>query len=232
MNGCTFRLVDSAKTAAALSELLDRVWGGTQLVAPELVRAMAFSGGYAVLVQDGELVIGGSLGWIGLRDGCTVLHSHATGIVAAHRDRGIGLALKHHQREWAIRAGIAEIRWSFDPLVRRNAWFNLARIGAKVLAYERDFYGQMLDVTNRDGPSDRLIVGWSTAIEPVVGPVSAGPADVVIEIPDDIVRLRRDDPAAALAWRLALRDSLADRLETGHVLRGVDRAGSYVLSPR
>ena len=48
------------------------------------------------------------------------------------RGTGIGRAIKLHQREWAAANGIATIVWTFDPLVRRNAWFNIAVLGADV----------------------------------------------------------------------------------------------------
>lgn len=229
MSAYSFHFIDSAPRARELSDLFDTIWGGSNLIAAELIRAVAYGGGYAATVYDGDIAIGGSLGWIGIDDGPPVLHSHATGIAAEYRDRGVGLALKHHQRDWAVKRGVGEIRWSFDPLVRRNAWFNLARLGAEVIAYEPDFYGPMFDSMNAVGPSDRLIVGWPTVVEPVTGPVIAELGDLIVETPADIVALRRDDPPSALAWRMRLRDTLEPALARGRRMRGVDQSGSYVL---
>ena len=56
-----------------------------------------------------------------------VLHSHITG-VAPGQHRGIGFPLKVHQQAWALACGVPEVVWTFDPLVARNAWFNLAKL--------------------------------------------------------------------------------------------------------
>jgi predicted GNAT superfamily acetyltransferase len=48
-------------------------------------------------------------------------------------------------------------------------------------------------------------------------------------VPDDIVALRRDDPALARAWRLAVRDALKTAFDAGYRISGVTRTGWYVL---
>ena len=50
--------------------------------------------------------------------------------------------------------------WTFDPLVRRNAHFNLAVLGATVDEYLVDFYGPLPDAVNAGDESDRLLVVW------------------------------------------------------------------------
>ena len=44
------------------------------------------------------------------------LHSHIAGVIRGPW-RNVGFALKLHQRAWALRRGIAEIAWTYDPLV-------------------------------------------------------------------------------------------------------------------
>ena len=53
--------------------------------------------------------------------------------------QGIGLALKWHQRRWCLDRGIRTVEWTYDPLVARNGWFNLTKLGARAVAYEVDF---------------------------------------------------------------------------------------------
>jgi predicted GNAT superfamily acetyltransferase len=48
-------------------------------------------------------------------------------------------------------------------------------------------------------------------------------------VPQDIVALRRDEPAVAKAWRLALRDALTRMLSAGYEITGATRDGWYVL---
>jgi len=33
------------------------------------------------------------------------------------------------------------IAWTYDPLIRRNAYFNLVKLGARPVEYLRNFYG-------------------------------------------------------------------------------------------
>jgi hypothetical protein len=68
----------------------------------------------------------------------SALHSHVTGVVDSMRHAGVGRAIKLHQRDWAAERGLDWITWTFDPLVRRNAWFNIAILGADVHSYLPD----------------------------------------------------------------------------------------------
>ena len=89
------------------------------------------------------------------------LHSHITGILPGVRRTGLGRAMKLHQRAWAADHGLAWVTWTFDPLVRRNAWFNLDVLGAEVHEYLVDFYGPIDDAINAGDESDRLLVAWA-----------------------------------------------------------------------
>ncbi|GAA1896234.1 hypothetical protein [Actinomadura bangladeshensis] len=42
----------------------------------------------------------------------------------------------------------ASVIWTFDPPVRRNAHFNLAKLGARAEAYLENHYGQLPDAIN------------------------------------------------------------------------------------
>ena len=65
------------------------------------------------------------------------------------------------------------IVWTFDPLVARNAWFNLARLGALPTGYLEDFYGPMTDAINAGMASDRLLLTWRLD-DPAVAAACAG----------------------------------------------------------
>ena len=112
-------------------------------------------------------MLASSLGFFCAPDRFT-LHSHATAVMAAGRGRRIGWAVKLHQRCWAMAAGLDTITWTFDPLVRRNAWFNLAKLGARPAAFEVDFYGAIADAVNAGDESDRLVLAWQLRSERVV----------------------------------------------------------------
>jgi predicted GNAT superfamily acetyltransferase len=88
------------------------------------------------------------------------MHSHITGVLTGTAGKGVGSALKWHQRQWALERGLSRISWTYDPLVARNSFFNLTRLGARPEAYFVDFYGLMDDGPNRGQPSDRLEIVW------------------------------------------------------------------------
>ncbi|HTN80167.1 MAG TPA: GNAT family N-acetyltransferase [Acidimicrobiales bacterium] len=225
------REVSSPAECAAVSTLFTSIWGGHQHIPPELARAIVESGGYVVAARRGEEMVGGSVAVVGQSDGHVHLHSHITGVVPGEQGQGVGLALKRHQRDWARARGMPRIVWTFDPLVRRNAFFNLARLGARAIRYEVDFYGPVRDAINGDDETDRLVVEWSTSGHEGLGPVRAS-SSVTVATPPDIVLLRSTDPHAARAARLEVRSALGERMASGWTVVGIDEHGSYVLRPR
>nr|WP_232320010.1 GNAT family N-acetyltransferase [Herbidospora daliensis] len=206
----------------ALHGVFDEIWRPDPANPPvtvELMRAFSHAGNYvAGAFVDGRLA-GGSVGFCSPPREAT-LHSHVTGVVAP----GAGLALKRHQRSWALARGIATITWTFDPLVRRNAYFNLVKLGARPERYYENFYGEMADGVNAGDESDRVLAVWR-----LTDPRPADDGVVVVALPEDIERLRRDDPAEARRWRLTVREELGGRLRDGWRVTGF-RDGGYVLA--
>ncbi len=149
----------------AVSDLFDRVWGrdaaAGRIMSPEVLTAIAHAGGQVSATFDGDQIVAATAAFVGLDDGLVFLHSHITGVLGTHTSRGVGRALKWHQRDWCLARGISHVRWTFDPLVRRNAWFNLGLLGARVLRHERDLYGPVPDARNAGAPTDRLLVDWA-----------------------------------------------------------------------
>ena len=77
------------------------------------------------------------------------LHSHMLATVPEWQSRGVGFALKLAQRAAALDAGFDDVRWTYDPLLARNAWFNLTKLG-------RDGDGVPARVLRRDDrPAER-----------------------------------------------------------------------------
>ena len=112
------------------------------------------------------------------------LHRHIAGVSRAATGRSIGFALKLHQRAWALGHGVSEVAWTFDPLVSRNAYFNLTKLGALPDEYLPNFYGPMADGINAGDDSDRLLVRWRLR-DPLVALACAGdgtPASVADEL--------------------------------------------------
>jgi len=250
-------LTDPAELQAA-NDLWTQTWGAPEAsLTADVLRALAHAGGYVGgAFRDGELV-GAGAGWLGRDDvgGPLHLHSHIVGVRPGQQRTGVGLAVKLHQREWALGQGIHQMRWTFDPILARNAAFNLGRLGALPLAYHPDFYGELDDDYNAGDPTDRVVVAWELdrpwpppavsadeavavlASDAASAPSRSSPegAELIrVEIPSDYVALRRRDPATASAWRSALRECLAGALAEGWAAAGWQplvgtTAGGYLL---
>jgi predicted GNAT superfamily acetyltransferase len=212
--------------------LMRDVWGMSEpLVTLEMLTAIAHSGGYVAAAFDGDRMVGASVGFLADHHGERALHSHVTGVVDSMRHAGIGRSIKLHQRDWAAERGLAWITWTFDPLVRRNAWFNIAILGADVDAYLPSFYGTMTDAINAGDESDRLLMAWDVSV-----PIPERPRDgsdvadpLFVATPPDVVELRRRDPSAVRTWRRATRDALTAALDARRRVLGFTRDGSYVI---
>ena len=233
-------LVADAEEMAEAVEVFDAVWGSaTPVITVELLVAIAHGGGYVAVARESGsgtrpgCAVGASVGFLARHEGQPALHSHVTGLIPSARGTGLGRAIKLHQREWARANGVQQIVWTFDPLVRRNAWFNIAVLGADVREYLPSFYGAMTDVINAGDESDRLLVAWNVR-QPVLdtprdGRGAADSRAVLVPTPDDIVELRRTDDAAVARWRAATRTALTDALTAGRPIVGFTRAGEYVI---
>jgi predicted GNAT superfamily acetyltransferase len=235
------RLLTDADDMVMIGEVFQQVWGSmTELVRIEMLMAVSHSGGYVVGAFDTSRhsdshpngqILGASVALLATHHGKPALHSHVTGILPGARSTGLGRAMKLHQQSWARARGIEWIVWTFDPLVRRNAWFNIAILGAEVHEYLPRFYGTMTDAINAGDESDRLLVAWSTATDPAA-PLrdgTGGAAHSFIPTPNDIVALRRTDPAAVATWRASSREALTTALDSGRQVVGFTRNGEYVI---
>jgi predicted GNAT superfamily acetyltransferase len=99
-------------------------------------------------------------------------YSHMTAVDKDFQSYGIGAKLKWSQREKALEKGVEFIKWTFQPVMARNAFFNLEKLGAIVSHYESNFYGTDYSNSNEsDGKlgldSDRLFAEWRLQSEKV-----------------------------------------------------------------
>jgi len=228
----TVRTISDRDEFLAHDALMQAVWGvPASLVTVEMLSAISHSGGYVSAAFAQGQMVGASVGFLADHHGERALHSHITGVVDSMRHAGIGRAIKLHQRQWAVDRGLRWIIWTFDPLVRRNAWFNIALLGADVGAYLPSFYGTMNDAINAGDESDRLLVVWDVQAALPDRPRDGNDlADaLLVPTPSDIVALRRDDPAAVAAWRFDTREALSTALDRGQRVVGFTRDGAYVI---
>lgn len=146
----------------AVVALLDDVWGREvgHAVPRDLLVAMTHAGNQVTGAYRDARLVGATAALLGRHDDVLHLHSHITGVRTGVQGRGVGWALKQHQRAWALQRGITQVRWTFDPLVRRNAVFNLVKLGARPVAFLENCYGALEDELNRGLPTDRLLIVW------------------------------------------------------------------------
>lgn len=210
------------------ADVLRSVWAGDRdAMPPNLMRALAHSGNYVVGLYDGQRMVGASIAFFAA-PAARSMHSHITGVLPGLQSRGLGRVLKQHQREWAFARDVGHITWTFDPLVARNAHFNLRVLGARVTEYLVDHYGPMDDGVNRGDETDRIMVSWALAAPPV--PTPADDAVVAsVAVPPDIETIRREAPADAAAWRVRVREGVLSRLAEGLVIGGFDDERGYLF---
>ncbi|WP_157377069.1 hypothetical protein [Agromyces sp. Root1464] len=234
-------VVTRQATADELDGVLARfeaTWGEGRGPDRSMLQAIAHAGGtllVAVPHEHAEVagILGAALGFLGWAGGLH-LHSHMNAVDPAARGRGIGLALKLRQRAICLEHGIDEIRWTYDPLIRRNAHMNLVRLGAEVVAYRPDFYGRLGDRITGADRSDRFEVRWRldssrTARALARRPQPAWSAEGGLALDADFERLRADAPADAARLRERSREAFAAL--AGRALRPeLDAAGDYVFT--
>lgn len=252
------RIVEvSGDDADRALDLAESVWGQRPLN-DAVLRALELAGSYVSVALDAAgHQVGMCLGIVGVHDDHLHLHSHLAAVDPAHRGTGIGRALKRHQREWCLARGISTVSWTFDPLLHANARFNLHHLGARGERYLVELYGPMDDEINRGDASDRLLIRWDLDDErtvaaldhPLPAPTAVGTAGValaddggrprrgatdaaprLIATPVDAVRLRRDDPDLARAWRLAVRETMQQAFADGLRPVAVTADRSYLFA--
>jgi predicted GNAT superfamily acetyltransferase len=251
--GVELRALPAVEDADLITAVLVATWGEEQAVPREMLRALSESGNvpYGAFARDD--LVGYVLGWAGVdRDEGLHVHSHMLAALPDRRHRGIGYALKLAQRAQALDQGIEVVRWTFDPLVARNAYFNLRKLGVVADRFERAFYGEMTDAVNRGDRSDRLVVRWDLR-KPPGGPEVTDTAPGLVALSDDGPRydpppgpmnrallpipseyhaLRAADPAAASRWRDVVAEGLESSLAAGLLVTGFRPAGpaAYLLT--
>jgi predicted GNAT superfamily acetyltransferase len=211
----TYRLLHDLAELAEAAAVVCEVWDDPALATASLLRAYTHFGNPTLGAVDAEgRIVGVSVGFLAPAGGVH-LHSHITGVLPGHQHLGIGHGLKLAQRRWCLDHDIPEITWTFDPMLARNAHFNLRKLGAVVEAVLPAFYGRMDDAVNRGEVTDRLEAHWYLDDRPS----ASSPVDVArtVAIPADYARLRTTEPARAEQERSRVRSELVDAFADGLV---------------
>jgi predicted GNAT superfamily acetyltransferase len=169
-------ILETPEAMTAGEDLQRVVWPGneTDIVPAHMFLAAVHNGGLVIGAYDfsasadasakDAILVGFVFGFPGIYatpDGPRLKHhSHMLGVHPEHRDQGIGFALKRAQWQMVRHQGIDRITWTYDPLLSRNAYLNITRLGAVCNTYLREEYGEMRDGLNIGLPSDRFQVDW------------------------------------------------------------------------
>ncbi len=166
MPSWTIRLLETPEEMSAVEDLQRQVWPGseTDVVPAHLLITAVHNGGLVLGAMENEEIVGFVFGFPGIEftpDGPRPKHcSHMAGVRANYRDSGVGFALKRAQWQMVRHQGLDHITWTYDPLLSRNAYLNIARLGAVCSTYRRSEYGDMRDGLNAGLPSDRFQLDW------------------------------------------------------------------------
>jgi predicted GNAT superfamily acetyltransferase len=195
-------------------------------------------------------------GMTGVQEGRLVHWSDMLAVRPEARDTGLGSRLKEYQRE-AVRAlGVEVICWTYDPLVAKNAYLNLCRLGARPTEYVPDMYGPDTDSELHRGlGTDRFVVAWEVerpappageglpeerVLEsPVVNPLDPRGEPSLredidytlepylrVQIPADIQAVQAASLERAALWRRSTRGAFLASLERGYRVVGFHRAAA------
>ena len=214
-------------------EIFDSTWAldlGTEIT-PNLLQAMVHSGSYLSGAFIENKIVGAAFAFPATNGGLH-LHSHMTAVLPEFRDKGVGYALKIDQWNWAKEQKYSQLSWTFDPLVRRNAKLNIAKLGVDISAYHPNFYGDMPDALNAGDESDRLMVSWSTDLDAPKAReliTNLEPSDILIEIPEDIVAIRSKNQSESMKWRRQVREQFMEAFEKNGKVIGFSANNEYVV---
>jgi predicted GNAT superfamily acetyltransferase len=233
-------LGDASEYLAAV-HLQQTVWGPEETTPANQMMATAHSGGLVLGAFQGSELVGFALAWPGRSDGESLLYSHMLAVSAHTQGQGIGRALKWRQREWAMAEGYRRMAWTYDPLRRHNARFNLEVLGAEATRLIPNCYGAMTDRLNWGLDSDRFWVEWQLD-HPLVEARRLGKTlpkssdeGIWVEIPKDMEALKQADLEQARALQQHFRQAVEPLFAAGlRALAVRDRgmACAYLFSRR
>jgi len=259
IDGITIRRVRTTEEYDACVRMQHEIWGHdfTEIVPATMLKVTQLIGGVTAGAFDGNgRLLGFVFGMMGAIDGKLV---HWSDMIAVHsdaRNKGLGRRLKLFQRELLRPLGVDQMYWTYDPLVAKNAYLNIVRLGARPTEYVVDMYGADTHSALHGGiGTDRFVVAWdlprdgganaaaSAGSDPdardapianAVAPGSArGPsaklpdADVIrVEVPPDIDAVIARDVSTAAMLRESTR-----RIFTYYMDRSYRITGFSHLTP-
>ncbi len=162
----TLREFESAADYQACVELQKLTWGEnfTECVPPIIQMVGQKIGGVSAgAFDDSGKLIGFVFGLTGVKNSAIVHWSDMLAVRPEFRDKGLGIKLKHFQRELCLKNGVEVVYWTYDPLESRNANFNLNKLGVEIDEYVPNMYESSGGALHAGLSMDRCIVAWHIA---------------------------------------------------------------------
>jgi predicted GNAT superfamily acetyltransferase len=194
-----------------------------------------YAGGFTLGAFADEKLVGFVLSVPMFRGSERAFYSHMTAVKKDFQNYGIGAKLKWAQRERALRENVNYIKWTFQPVQARNAFFNLERLGTIIKIYEPNFYGTdystfagQAEVVGLD--SDRLFAEWHLKSEKVIalskGENFAETSEIVkaVEIPNDWNNLVAANPENAVSEQARVKKEFQAAFAENLICRAFERS--------
>ncbi len=201
------------------------------------------AGGFTLGAFSGGDLVGFVLSVPAFLGGEKAFYSHMTAVRKDFQSRSIGAKLKWAQRARSLAENVKFIKWTFQPVQARNAFFNLEKLGAIIRHYEPNFYGTDYMTIGKPEEnigldSDRLFAEWHLENEKVNalsnGEVFTETVEAAkkIEIPNDWNELVKTNPQKAVAEQTRIKNefqkAFAENLVAGKFIRN-ETAPCYLL---
>lgn len=196
----TYREIRESKHLEAIVDLQSDVWlsSDRESTPHNTLLAIIHHSGSIIGAFDGERVIGFTLAFISRFGDTFGMWSHMAAVHPDYQRQGIGFQLKQEQRIWCLREGYRLMKWTYDPLQRGNANFNLRQLGGYATTYHVNFYGAMKDGLNKGMPSDRLELTWDMQSERVEASVHQPLPTITQDYPQEAFLLSQADDQTPL----------------------------------
>ena len=272
MHDITIQRLQDPQAMQAVVTLQQEYWGADadNLVPGHMLLSLASYGGLILGAYDGDTLVGASIGFIGTKanpdaheaaaDQLVVMSKRAI-VSKSHQGQGIGEMLKRKQYEIAAAYGIKLVVWTFDPLLSRNAYFNLHKLGAVGQRFIIDPYDTVTGANAASMSGDRIVAHWWVG-HPHVSDRSKRnyrgalhinqtyeqdglllpdswqkPRDTttaLMQIPADIATIEQTSTQLAQNWRYHVRDVFSYMLGHGYIATDFWRhegRSYYVFTP-
>ncbi len=163
-------------------------------------------------------------------------YSHMTAIDTGLQSLGIGTKLKWAQRDRALAEGAKYIKWTYQPVLARNAFFNIERLGVTINTYMPNYYGTDAEASAEQKEaqegidSDRLFADWHLDSPKVIA-LSKGEkfeetGEIIktVEIPPNLNELVVKDTKKAIIEQKRIKQEFETVFAEGLIVKGFERS--------